>query len=103
MAWVTIVSSPFVQFRSLHRSQYWVSALQLNPTYPSRDPSPPHKIQQHRVRTAQPNVDSPPQTHKITRTSQSAPTNASLASLDEAKIESSLIWIWIAFPRLSVF
>ncbi|KAJ7036248.1 hypothetical protein C8F04DRAFT_1258099 [Mycena alexandri] len=32
-------------------------------------------------------------------------TNASsaAASLDEAEIESSLIWIWIAFPRLSVF
>ncbi|KAJ7016630.1 hypothetical protein C8F04DRAFT_1201784 [Mycena alexandri] len=28
---------------------------------------------QRRVRTAQPNVDSPPQTHKTTRTSQSAP------------------------------
>ncbi|KAJ7040142.1 hypothetical protein C8F04DRAFT_1178241 [Mycena alexandri] len=71
MAWVTI---------------YWVSALQLSPTYPSRDP----QNSQRRVRTVQPNVDSPPQTHKITRTSLRR-TNASsaAASSDEAEIESS--------------
>ncbi|KAJ7040170.1 hypothetical protein C8F04DRAFT_1254337 [Mycena alexandri] len=44
-------------------SWYWVPAPQLNPTYETRlifdSKIPPrHKIQQRRVRTAQPNVDS---------------------------------------------
>ncbi|KAJ7022519.1 hypothetical protein C8F04DRAFT_1310775 [Mycena alexandri] len=94
MAWVTI---------------YWVSAPQLNPIRPetrlifdSKIP-PSHKIQQRRVRTAQPepNVDSPPRTHKITRTRlHLRRTNASSApaSLDEAEIKSSLIWIAFFAP-----